>query len=533
MLCPKCLSENADTSKFCNNCGLSLGPEEQPGFSATKTLETPAQAIPKGSLIAGKYRIIEEIGRGGMGIVYKAEDTKLQRTVALKFLPHQWTADAAARERFIHEAQAASALDHPNICTIHEIEETEDGRMYIAMAFYEGESLKEMIKREPLESKEAINVAIQVAQGMTKAHQKGIVHRDIKPANILITNDGVAKIVDFGLAKLAGQVKLTREGTTIGTVAYMSPEQARGEAVDQRTDIWSLGVVLYEMLSGKLPFKGDYEQTLIHSILKTEPEPITKFRKDLPSGLAQIIAKTLAKNPAARYESMDELVEDLNAVAEGFKPLRAKTGLLGGKILGIKKIYAYAGLAIFIILIALALLFFFPKHGKVYDSIAVLPFENLSGDSDQDYFSDEFTDELITRLYAIESLRVTSFRQVKDYKNTKKSYREIGQELKVKAVLDAGMHRVGKRVRITPKLIDAETGRAIWVPSPHERDEEDILALQSEVALDIVRKIQVVLSLDEQKRLASSQKVDPRAYDAYLEAKNIVNAFNKEPTFER
>ena len=236
MLCPKCFSENADTSKFCNNCGLSLGPEEQPGFSATKTLETSVPKITKGTLIAGKYRIIEEIGRGGMGIVYKAEDIKLKRTVALKFLPHQWTADAAARERFIHEAQAASALDHPNICTIHEIEETEDGRMYIAMAFYEGESLREMINREPLESKEAINVAIQVAQGMAKAHQKGIVHRDIKPANVLMTKDGAAKIVDFGLAKLAGQVKLTREGTTIGTVAYMSPEQARGDAVDQRLE---------------------------------------------------------------------------------------------------------------------------------------------------------------------------------------------------------------------------------------------------------------------------------------------------------
>jgi len=532
MLCPKCFSENADTSKFCNNCGLSLGPEEQPGFSATKTLETPVPKIAKGTLIAGKYRIIEEIGRGGMGIVYKAEDTKLKRTVALKFLPYQWTADAAARERFIHEAQAASALDHPNICTIHEIEETEDGRMYIAMAFYEGESLREMIKREPLESKEAINVAIQVAQGMTKAHQKGIVHRDIKPANVLMTKDGAAKIVDFGLAKLAGQVKLTREGTTIGTVAYMSPEQARGEAVDQRTDIWSLGVVLYEMLSGKLPFKGDYEQTLIHSILKTEPEPITKFRKDLPSGLAQIIAKTLAKNPAARYESMDELVEDLNAVAEGFKPLRAKTGLLGGKILGIKKIYAYAGLAIFVILIALALLFFFPKHGKIYDSLAVLPFENRSQDPKQDGLAEGLTQEIISKFYALGSLRVPMFSTVADYRKTKKSCREIGREQNVRAVLDAAIQRTGDSIRIWVALLDASTELALWT-NEYKHDMTDIGALESEVALDIVRKIQLRLSPDEQKRLASSQKVDPRAYDAYLEAKHSVNAFNYEPTFER
>jgi serine/threonine-protein kinase len=210
MLCPKRFSENADTSKFCNNCGSSFGPGSEDEFGPTKTLETPIQAISKGTLIAGKYRILEEIGRGGMGIVYKAEDTKLKRTVALKFLPHQWTADPGARERFIHEAQAASALDHPNICTIYEIEETDDGRMYIAMACYEGESLREKIKREPLKAEEAVNIAIQVGQGMAKAHQKGIVHRDIKPANILITNDGVAKIVDFGLAKLAGQVRSWR-----------------------------------------------------------------------------------------------------------------------------------------------------------------------------------------------------------------------------------------------------------------------------------------------------------------------------------
>jgi len=206
------------------------------------------------------YKIIEKIGEGGMGVVYKAEDTKLKRTVALKFLPPVLSIDSEVKERFIHEAQAASSLDHPNICTIHEINETEDGQLFIVMACYEGEILKFKIDNCQLTIQESIDIAIQIAQGLTKAHEKGIIHRDIKPANIFITNDGIVKILDFGLAKLSGQIELTKTGTTVGTVAYMSPEQARGEPVDHRTDIWSLGTIIYEMLTGLLPFKGEYEQ---------------------------------------------------------------------------------------------------------------------------------------------------------------------------------------------------------------------------------------------------------------------------------
>jgi len=272
------------------------------------------------------YRILEKLGEGGMGVVYKAQDTKLRRNVALKFLPSELTSDQDAKERFIHEAQAASALDHLNICTIHEINETHDGSSFIAMACYDGETLKKKIERGSLKVEEAIEIALQVAQGLNKAHQNGIVHRDIKPANIIVTNDGIAKIVDFGLAKLTGLTKLTRTGATVGTAAYMSPEQARGDIIDHRTDIWSLGVVLYEMIAGKLPFKGDYEQALIYSILNVEPEPINGLEATEYSGVGSIIERCLSKEPAERYQSAAELIDDLRNVKElVYKPKHRRT----------------------------------------------------------------------------------------------------------------------------------------------------------------------------------------------------------------
>jgi Tol biopolymer transport system component len=266
------------------------------------------------------YKIIEEIGVGGMGVVYKAEDTKLKRTVALKFLPPELIRDHEAKERFIREAQAASALEHNNICNIHEIDETEDGQVFIAMACYEGQTLKQQIADGPLPIDQAINIAIQIGQGLLRAHDEDIVHRDIKPANILVTDRNEVKILDFGLAKLAGQIQLTKDSSTLGTVAYMSPEQCSGGEVDQRTDLWSLGVVLYELLTGKLPFKGDYEQAVVYSILNEEPKPVLGLRPGVPVELERIVNKAIVKNPDGRYQQADDMLEDLRTLKKDSLP---------------------------------------------------------------------------------------------------------------------------------------------------------------------------------------------------------------------
>jgi len=313
MECPKCAFKNPDNTQFCGNCASPLHHED--GFSSlTKTLQVSTNQLVQGSIFAGKYKILERLGIGGMGVVYKAEDTKLKRTVALKFLSPELTQNERARERFIHEAQAASALDHPNICTIHEIDEIEEGQMYIAMAFYTGESLKERLSKNPLNLKDTLDVAIQVSKGLAKAHEHDIVHRDIKPANIMMTDDGLVKIVDFGVAKLSGSTRVTRDGTAVGTAAYMSPEQARGEEVDQKTDIWSLGVVLSEIVTGEPPFKGENEQAILYSILNREPHTVKRLETAFPKELEQIIRRALSKEPKKRFSTAKELsqvLEDL------------------------------------------------------------------------------------------------------------------------------------------------------------------------------------------------------------------------------
>jgi dienelactone hydrolase/predicted Ser/Thr protein kinase len=310
MRCPQCQADVPDDSRFCSKCGTSVHLSDEAFLTHTRTILKPIEERSPGTFLAGKYTILEVVGRGGMGIVYKAEDTRLKRNIALKFLPPELIRDPEARERFVHEARAAAALSHPNICTIHEICE-EGGEFFIAMEYIEGQGLKARMKETPLCVEEVVDIAIQVAEGLEEAHNKGITHRDIKSPNVMVTDKGQAKIMDFGLAKVKGGTLLTREGTTLGTVAYMSPEQTRGEEVDHRTDIWSLGVVLYEMLSGRLPFTGDREASILYSVVHEEPKPLKDIKPDIPVELQQIVARALKKKPESRYSSASEMSSDL------------------------------------------------------------------------------------------------------------------------------------------------------------------------------------------------------------------------------
>ncbi len=429
------------------------------------------------------YKILEKLGEGGMGVVYKAQDTKLGRHVAIKFLPQHLIRDKDARKRFVQEAKAASALDHPNIGTIYEIDETPDGQTFIVMAFYEGETLEEKLERGAIDFQEASDILIQIASGLAEAHERGIVHRDIKPSNVLITERGRVEIIDFGLAKLTAQTKITKEGTTLGTVAYMSPEQARGKEVDHRTDIWSLGVLLQETVTGQKPFAGEYDQAVIYSILNEEPTDIRKLRSDAPSGIEKIIKKALAKSSEKRYQRIKEMAADLQSVREMYM---SNTSVEQ------------------------------PSRGK--HSIAVLPFVDMSPKKDQEYFCDGLAEELINALTHIKTLRVAARTSAFSFKGEKYDVREIGDKLNVDAILEGSIRKAGERLRITVQLVSAADGYHMW-SEKYDRNMEDIFAIQDEISLAIVDKLKIELLGDEAALLVKRGTDDLEAYDLYIKGR--------------
>ena len=442
------------------------------------------------------YKILEKLGEGGMGVVYRAEDTKLKRTVALKFLPPELTKDAQAKARFVQEAQAAAALDHPNICAVFEIGEAE-GAIYIAMPFVKGKSLKEKMAGGLLSIDECLDIVSQVGEGLKEAHERGIIHRDIKPGNIMLTEEGRAKVMDFGLAKLSGSVDVTKTLGIIGTVAFMSPEQARGEAVDHRTDIWSFGAMLYEMVTGQTPFGRKKDEPMpysvmpdtpafLHSILYDPVEPPGRLRQDLPKPLEQIILKALEKDKPRRYQSMDDVLKDLRT---------ARSPELT-----------------------------FPKAEK---SIIILPFENISPDPDQEYFCDGMTEEIIADLSKIHSLRVISRTSAMMLKGTKKDVQTIARVLNVQYVLEGSVRKAGNNLRITAQLIDGLNDAHLWAEK-YSGTLDDIFDIQEKVSRSIVEALRLKLTPEEKQRLAERPIENAAAYEYYLKAEAQILKHSEE-----
>ncbi|MCZ6703888.1 MAG: protein kinase, partial [Ignavibacteria bacterium] len=493
-------------------------------------------------------RVLEKLGGGGMGVVYKAQDTKLDRTVALKFLPPHLHLDEEAEKRFISEAKAASSFDHPNICTIYDISKTDDDQLFIAMACYEGETLKKKLENGPFKIEDVIDYYIQIAKGLERAHEAGITHRDIKPANIMITNRNEVKILDFGLAKSLNDPGVTKIGSTVGTASYMSPEQAKGTEINHQSDIWSLGVVMYQMITGRAPFEGDYEQAVIYAIINEEPIPISESSENCPQLLIEIVNKCLKKDPSDRYQTTAELLDDLKILAidpdseSKISQQKAVTKKSGGFLSNKKKLLTTAGVIILLIFLSSFLpsgLEFFKsllgfKSEPSEQHLLVLPLTNIGGDEDKQAFCDGLMETLSSKLTQVEqfdgSLWVVPSSEV--IRNKISSPDEAYQRYGVNLAVTGSLQFLDDLLRLTLNLVDAKNLRQLN-SSVIDIEAKNISSLQDKSVIKLLEMLHIELEPESKDILSAGGTDVPEAYEYYIQGRGYLQRYENVDNIDK
>jgi serine/threonine protein kinase/Tfp pilus assembly protein PilF len=515
-----------------NDAEHSLDSSPRPmASSQPPASDCPDELHLEGTLVS-HYRILKKLGGGGMGVVYEAKDTRLSRPVALKFLSGDVSHDRKAVERFQLEAKAASALDHPNICTIHDIDSC-DGRPFLVMEMLAGQTLKRRISGRAMKVEELSHLGMQIADALDAAHSRGIIHRDIKPANIFVTEHDQVKVLDFGLAKLLRPLdestlseSLTEARAVIGTVPYMAPEQLRGQNADARTDVYALGAVLYEMATGHRPFEAEFSTALAADIIHQPPQPPSRVNSHVPHGLDRIILRCLEKDPAHRYQSVRDLQVELGLIATGATSLHPLAALR--RKLAARPLIVAVGLILLLVAAVVGYLYWARAvRPASIASLAVLPLANLSGDPNQEYLADGMTEALITDLSKIQALKVISRTSVMRYKGTTKPLPEIARELGVDGVVEGAVQHSGGQLVVTAQLIRAATDTHVWAES-YERDFRDVLTLQGELAQAITREIKVAVTPEETRNMARARPVNSEAYEAYLQGRFRYHTLSRE-----